>query len=1725
MRVENFTKRASKYFSSVGLVVLLLALFPNIGFSQFPCNDCGTFAYVNIGSCATPLVDQVTTPDFNTCGPYTVPADATAAMNNLTIDLSGQVCFDANGNPVTPANPQGGELIEWTTFQVPANSGTFGIRVENSENVSWAIYHSPNMVCAPGDLSFVQCGVNSAATDTVNVMAAGDLSMIGYYHLGVWDAASGANADDMGLTDKPDVKLFNNCGADLNCNVSISDPVIKDNFDDTYFMCVTVSGFNAAYTIQDPAAMDTLPSYGSGMAPSYPDTICFGTGTDPAPMSTELCLLYNDDVDFSGAQVLAVVAPGCNTPNDIEGCFAPVVAPAAVNFTLDCTATCFDDMVGFMSLDMIPEPQDSMDLSDCNALTVTSGTTITVTSSDIVTPTAGGFLVTRLYCVTDGGTLPGTSDDETECCTQEFTVEADPGDCPLSCNDLIQISLDQNCEARITPDMMLEGNSTDATCNYFLKLEDENGVEIGNPLSCEYVGQRIKVSVFSGINSCWGEILLEDKIKPTVDDCNAVEMVGCNATEEFFDPVRAVGADDNCGLPLELIVISNQLKDEGCGDFVASRTITYFLRDKKGNLSDQCTYTVNFEATPLDCGDLTDNVGVVPPPNWNNALADGEMPELRCIDSDEDGNLDYDSDGDGVIDVSFTGSPTIDGNPIFPTSEGQCKIQATFTDTKLQVGSCDKNFKLLRQWTVLDWCNSNEVCQFYQIIKVVDDSPPITASLIVDCFEVPIDNAFRCSTDFDVPPPTVIFECNDYTWTVSYLPSTLVPTFDADPYDVSVCLQPEDFETEGLFIETGIVRSSGDDTPITITGLPIGQTWIRYIVTDECGNSSMGASEIRVTENIPPTPVCDEHTTVTLTSQNQARVWSKTFDDGSYDLCGYDITYDVKRMDEPDSAFKEFIDFDCDDIGDGNMIILRVTDRGGFSNICMVEAAVWGRSNLAWSTLPDDALNLVCGADTSVTALGMPTAMDDCGDPIITFADGGSLNNCGYGTLTRTFTAVSADGKKTLTHTQNIEIVSPITNIVWPTEFVDHNGCGSDDDLSPDIPKFGRPSYDDSDCSMIAVTHKDQNFNFTEGACLKVVRTWTVIDWCNFNANSNNRETFVQVIKVFNDVAPAANACAEIVDQVLIGDCEVGVTINTLFTDDCNSLDEMIVTYAVDGGTRSLGTSYEGTLGYGAHSIVWTAEDRCDNTSTCTFEFTLEEDKQPTPYCVGGITTVVMDNGRVAIWAVDFDRNSFDNCPDNKLDFTMRPRGSSEAPTASYEYGCIDLGINEVEIHVTDPFGNTDFCITTIKVQSNGDACDDVQNGGALISGKVTTEYNEAVVDAMIMLENMSPSTQTMIATNNNGTYSFSDVPTNSDYELSADKTDDYINGVSTLDIVYIQRHILGLGLLDSPYKVIAADANNSQSLSGGDLVILRKLILGIIDELPQSESWRFVDAGQAFNDQYSPWPFMDKLGVNGFQSDELNNDFVALKVGDVTGDAEPNEARSAEVRNNNKLDLYAVNQVFTRGELITIPIKLANATDLLGLQSTISFDQELLTFEGFDSDKLDISKNNFGLHLTDRGIVTMSWNGNEEVSLSENDKVLELTFRAKRNGQLSSNVSLTSLLTKSEAYTADYEILDVSLALVESDGSLAEGLQLFQNKPNPFDDTSIIGFNIPKAGSVSLSVFDITGKKVVTIDDNFTKGYHEISVNRSYLNGSGLYYYQIELEGERAMKKMLLIE
>ena len=69
--------------------------------------------------------------------------------------------------------------------------------------------------------------------------------------------------------------------------------------------------------------------------------------------------------------------------------------------------------------------------------------------------------------------------------------------CPLACNDNVQVTLDTNCLAIITPDMILEDPG--AGCDYEVVVHDLNGNTIpGDSITSEYVGQTLPVSVYLG---------------------------------------------------------------------------------------------------------------------------------------------------------------------------------------------------------------------------------------------------------------------------------------------------------------------------------------------------------------------------------------------------------------------------------------------------------------------------------------------------------------------------------------------------------------------------------------------------------------------------------------------------------------------------------------------------------------------------------------------------------------------------------------------------------------------------------------------------------------------------------------------------------------------------------------------------------------------------------------------------------------------------------------------------------------------------------------------------------------------------------------------------------------------------------------------------------------------------------------------------------------------------
>ncbi|MEO6694941.1 MAG: T9SS type A sorting domain-containing protein [Ignavibacteria bacterium] len=87
------------------------------------------------------------------------------------------------------------------------------------------------------------------------------------------------------------------------------------------------------------------------------------------------------------------------------------------------------------------------------------------------------------------------------------------------------------------------------------------------------------------------------------------------------------------------------------------------------------------------------------------------------------------------------------------------------------------------------------------------------------------------------------------------------------------------------------------------------------------------------------------------------------------------------------------------------------------------------------------------------------------------------------------------------------------------------------------------------------------------------------------------------------------------------------------------------------------------------------------------------------------------------------------------------------------------------------------------------------------------------------------------------------------------------------------------------------------------------------------------------------------------------------------------------------------------------------------------------------------------------------------------------------------------------------------------------QGFTLAQNYPNPFNPETKIRYLLPCSSFVTLKVFDITGREVKVLINEFKQaGNYEVTFDGSNLS-SGVYYYRIETSKNFEIKKMILIK
>jgi len=716
-------------------------------------------------------------------------------------------------------------------------------------------------------------------------------------------------------------------------------------------------------------------------------------------------------------------------------------------------------------------------------------------------------------------------------------------------------------------------------------------------------------------------------------------------------------------------------------------------------------------------------------------------------------------------------------------------------------------------------------------------------------------------------------------------------------------------------------------------------------------------------------------------------------------------------------------------------------------------------------------------------------------------------------------------------------------------------------------------------CTEAGIAIEVDSFNFAGGACRKYLVHYEVIDQCIFDENyvdpttgeidpynsDNGYFEFFIEIDAFDNEEPTPTCD----DMTIVAESCTGTTtpITVTATDNCTDPEFFGYQWRIDvdadntidfpaSGWVATSSVTPGQIGLtefpiGQHRVFWIISDGCGNDATCSQLITITgNDKEPTPYCYDGLAVAVMPStGSVQLWAEDFNAGSFDNCGGD-LVLSMIPEGEVDgmgddaAYNASfthpdviqlpngdwgYTFDCDDIenGISavlEIRVYVTDADGNYDYCTASLRIDDNFDACED--GAGTVTydaSGELKTEQGEYVENTNVTVD--AAYAEFPMTENVAGTYSF-DLWELVDYTISPERNDDHLNGITTLDIVQIQKHILGIEALTSPYQLIAADVNNDCNVTGADLVQLRKLILGKYptDEFPNNSSWRFVEADYVFTNPQAPCGFSEVADIFNMSADEVN-DFIGAKVGDVNATASANLTMDAETRSNENVEFVVVDNALTAGNTYTVDFLAKDFNDVYGFQNTINLTG--VEFVSVEAGALNVTENNLGLANIANGNMVVSVDLANGVTVADDVVLFSITVNAVANANVSDVVAINSNKLEAQAYVGrNMEVLGNTVVFRTDNGEFASAsFELFQNEPNPFNGKTVIGFEMPSTSEATLSVYDVTGKVLYTKVIAAAKGYNTVTLNRSDVPAVGVLYYKLESGDNVATKKMIVLE
>ncbi len=428
---------------------------------------------------------------------------------------------------------------------------------------------------------------------------------------------------------------------------------------------------------------------------------------------------------------------------------------------------------------------------------------------------------------------------------------------------------------------------------------------------------------------------------------------------------------------------------------------------------------------------------------------------------------------------------------------------------------------------------------------------------------------------------------------------------------------------------------------------------------------------------------------------------------------------------------------------------------------------------------------------------------------------------------------------------------------------------------------------------------------------------------------------------------------------------------------------------------------------------------------------------------------------------------------------------------------------------------------------SNVDSTNITVNVSYYVTGSIVSPKGAAINGATV---NVTGSATKSASTDANGKYSIllGSGP-NTSYVFSPFKNNDAnkANGVTTLDVALIQSHILQKSTLNSPYKILAADVNGDGKVSTLDIVYIKRLILGLDSTFTNSTSkvnrlWGFTDSAFKFTSQTNPFPYKSNDTISGLSADTYGKSFIGFKLGDVNWDATlPKGALS-----NNPVEMYYPTVSPDEQGLIRIPVKVKNFKSMIGIQFTLNYNKEVF-------DYVTVAKNQLGIEFTNHanvGSVSFIWNDPaNSIRTIDDDAVLFELVLNKKTAFSTEDISIDSKLTTSEAVDGDF----IQHGVIKTTGTIVNKPVNPENfiidyvlvGPNPNNGIFNVSINSKESKSVLLSVVDINGKIVASQKGDLITGKNSIifDISAKVKSNSGVYFLKIEDKSATNTYKLLI--